>query len=151
MAIKKIGFGSPKQNDAGIIEMNNFKPGDTIKFGLGITTDKFTDNSSTVVAKLYTNINNNLTPRSFYSIPMNKIKPSDEHELAFETEITVSKLGNYKVTAMISDDGGKNFQFINDYGLADLTLRPKASGYSSLNIRQINIGKANVPNNSQEY
>lgn len=149
---KNIGFGSPKQNESGKIEMNNYKPGDKIKFGLGLDIDSFDKNQKkNILAKLWTNIGNNLDPKTFYDIPMREIKPSDNHEMAFECEVPVDNLGTYKVTAMISPDEGKTWQFINDYGIKDLIFKPKIAEWDSLNIREVNIGKANAKEDSQNF
>jgi glycosidase len=142
---KNIGFGSPKQNQAGKVEMNNFKPGDTVKFGLGVHQDGFdTSPNSTILAKLWTNIDHNLDPKTFYSIPMQQVIPTDDHKLAFSAEVPVTRLGTYKVTAMLSADNGVSWQYINDYGQKDIIVRPKVASFDSLNIREVNIGKANA-------
>lgn len=150
--IKNIGFGSPQQNKSGKIEMYNFKPGDKVEFGLGLDVDDFKNpKQAPILAKLWTNIGNNKNPQKFYAIPMQEINPSDHHQRAFKAEVSIDKLGTYKVTAMISDDNGQTWSYINQFGHKDIILRPKVAIWDALNIREVNIGKANASLHSHEF
>ncbi len=144
---KNIGFGTPLQNKSGHINMANWKPGDKIKFGLGLDLDSFDSHhrKEDIRAKLWTNIGHNSDPKTFYEIPMNPVQPSDQHELAFESDVPVDRVGTYKVTAAISGDQGKTWSFINDFGFNDLVFRPKPAEWEAINMRQVHIGKANAP------
>ena len=125
ITFKNIGFGSPKQNGAGKVEMTNFKPGQKIAFGLGVDVDGFDRNQKyPVLAKLWTNMGNNRNPTNFYEIPMQPTAPTDHHNLAFSAEVPIDRLGTYKVTALLSPDNGATWHYINDYGKQDVIVRP---------------------------
>lgn len=152
ISIKNVGFGSPRQNAAGKVEMNNFKPGDQVEFGLGLDVDGFQNpKEAPLLAKVWTNIGNSKNPNSFYEVPMEEILPGDQHQRAFKANICVNRLGTYKATAMISEDFGKTWQYINQFGTKDVVIRPKVAAWDGLNIREVNIGKANASCDSNEY
>lgn len=144
--VKHIDFFSPKQNGAGKIEVNNFKPGDRVEFDLNVEIDAFeSPNNAKLLAKLWTNMGNNKSPQTFHEIPMEEVSSNKQHQRAFKAHAPIERLGTYKVTAMLSDDNGSSWQYINQFGTKDLVVRPKVAAWDSLNIREVNIGKANAP------
>lgn len=137
--IERVVFGTA-QVRAGTTRVD-LRPGQTVTIGLGVTATSVSELVG-ASAFVWTNYGSD-DPRTFRSVDMAPVIPSDGHQRAFEVTLPAAALGTFIITAYLLL--GDVRQWANTwYGTRNLVLRVSSPGIDGLYVRQVPIDKANA-------
>ncbi|HEY4221313.1 MAG TPA: hypothetical protein VGO62_08215, partial [Myxococcota bacterium] len=132
------GFSSPRMDQTGRVDLPWEKPGDALPLALDVDTDE----PAQVRAEVWTNVDENATPDTFRAVPMTLLSSSDG-KARYGLDLPVNKIGNYRVAARVSVDGGQSYQWMSQSGIGDVRFRPRDERYDDLDIEEVSVGNVN--------
>ncbi|MGQ0777323.1 MAG: alpha-amylase family glycosyl hydrolase [Pseudonocardiales bacterium] len=137
--IERIVFGTA-QVRAGTTRVG-LRPGQTLTVGLGVTATSVSELAQ-ASAFVWTNYGSD-DPRTFQSVAMAPVVPSDGHQRAFEVTLPAAALGTFVVTAYVLLGDVRHWAS-TWYGSRNLVFRVSSLDVDGLYVRQVPIDKANA-------
>jgi len=137
--IERLAFGTA-QVRAGTTRVD-LRPGQTLTVGLGVTATSAAELAQ-ASAFAWTNYGSD-DPRTFRSVAMAPVVPSDGHQRAFEVTLPAAGLGTFVATAYVLLGDVRHWA-TTSYGTRNLVFRVSSPDIDGLYVRQVPIDKANA-------
>jgi Alpha amylase, catalytic domain len=137
--IERVVFGTA-QVRPGVTRVD-LRPGQTLTVGLGVTATSAAELAQ-ASAFVWTNYGSE-DPRTFRSVAMAPVVPSDGHQRAFEVTLPAAALGTFVVTAYTLLGDVRHWAS-TWYGTRNLVFRVSSPDIDGLYVRQVPIDKANA-------
>lgn len=137
--IERVVFGTAQER-AGTRRVD-LRPGQILTVGLGVTATSASELAQ-ASAFVWTNYGSD-DPRTFRSVAMAPVVPSDGHQRAFEAKLPPAALGTFVATAYTLL-GDMRHWATTWYGTRNLVFRVSSPDIDGLYVRQVPIDKANA-------
>ena len=133
-----VSFTTPIKDPSGRVDLAWEKPGDPLPLEVEVEADQ----PGALLAEVWTNIDRNDAPEVYRAVAMQSTGVVG-NKARFALDLPVHKVGNYRATVRISQDGGSTWSWASQSGIDDLRVRPRDERHDALNIEEVHVGTVN--------